>query len=794
MKHIPNALRERDQWIVWQEERRDDKTTKVPYTITGQHAKSNDPRTWSSFDAALKAARTNGYNGVGFAFTDSDGLVGIDLDHCISASGSLLPWAAAIVKEINSYTEYSPSGEGLHIILEGTLPEGGRRKGNVEMYDQLRYFTMTGDLLDDGHTDIQERQDELKALHARIFSKPERKPAPAPAQTSGAALDDGEILQRAMSAKNGAKFARLFAGDHAGYQSQSEADLALCMMLAFWSAGDSSQMDRLFRRSGLYRPKWDNRHYADGRSYGQGTIEKALQRQQEYYEPPTDSDVVTEGELISPEGEGDVSPREEKQIPEPCISIDLPPPIVAKGLKKSETGDAELLATMYRDRIAYDHAEGEWYLWNGNHWELDRTGKIGNLVAYQVAGQYLSAAAELRKTGAADLAGSMAQRAGALRRRNRISNTLNRAESQPNIALTGDEWDSNPWTLGVANGVVDLRTGDHTEGNPKDYIRKASPTPWEGLDAEAPRWEQFLIEIFEGDLETIEFVQRLLGYGITGLAVEHVLPVLWGDGRNGKGTLLETIGAVLGNDLASPTESNTLMTASRGGGGGPQPFLYALRGTRLVWASETNEGQVMNLGLVKRLTGGDTITCRTLHSKPVTFTPSYLIMLITNNKPHVTAEDPAIWDRLRLIPFTQRFVDNPKADNEHPKDKYLSRKLKEEAPGILAWLVRGCLAWQRAGGLHAPDSVMGATEDYRREEDILGRFLTECTIEKPGARTRAMDLYDAYKVWCEANGITPRSNTTFGKKIKRFYLDDARDMHGRYYKDIGLLTDDPIEF
>jgi putative DNA primase/helicase len=164
-------------------------------------------------------------------------------------------------------------------------------------------------------------------------------------------------------------------------------------------------------------------------------------------------------------------------------------------------------------------------------------------------------------------------------------------------------------------------------------------------------------------------------------------------------------------------------------------------------------------------------------------------MLITNNKPHVTAEDPAIWDRLRLIPFTQRFVEKPKRENEHQKDKYLSDKLQKEAPGILAWLVRGCLDWQRTGGLHAPDSVMGATEDYRREEDILGRFLTECTISKKGATTRASELYQAYKTWCERNGITPRSNTTFGKKIKRFYLTADRDMHGIYYKHIGLLED-----
>ena len=136
----------------------------------------------------------------------------------------------------------------------------------------------------------------------------------------------------------------------------------------------------------------------------------------------------------------------------------------------------------------------------------------------------------------------------------------------------------------------------------------------------------------------------------------------------------------------------------------------------------------------------------------------------------------------------ERFVDDPKKDNEHPKDKYLPQKLRDEAPGILAWLVRGCLAWQR-NGLNAPLSVTAATDSYRREEDILGHFLTECTVQKQGATTRAIDLYRAYVAWCDENGITPRSNTVFGKKVKRFYLTVSRTNRGRCYNDIGLLTD-----
>lgn len=795
---IPEYLKSLPQWIVWRTEERNGKLTKVPYSIYGGKARSDDPATWADYNTVIEHYTHNGHDldGIGFVFARDDGIVGIDLDHCTDERGNLLPWAREIVDAINSYTEWSPSGEGLHIILKGKLPGGGRRRGNIEMYDQRRYFTMTGRLLDDSSPAIEERQEELEIIRKRIFSKGRDQERATSAPPRPAGIDDAELLRRAMRATNGEKFARLWVGNTSDYPSQSEADFALCRMLAFWTGGDTAQMDRLFRQSGLYRDKWDTRHYSDGRTYGQGTIENALATTTEFYTPSCDdrgdnataaTKVITAG--VSP----GVSPSEQTKrnkhrIPEPSVET-VPITTMINALKKSETGDAELLAMMYRDRVVFDHTEREWYVWNGAHWQIDRTGNVSNLVAYQIAGQYLHAAGELQKSGAADDAAAMTKRAGSLRRRNSISNVLARAESQPNIALTGEEWDANPWLLGVANGVVDLRDGSFSAGNPRHYIRKAAPTPWLGMDTPAPRWERFLSEIFAGDEDLINFVQRLLGYGITGLAIEHIFPVLWGDGRNGKGTLLETIGAVLGNDLASPTEASTLMMASRGGGGGPQPFVYALRGTRIIWASETNEGQVMNIGLVKRLTGGDTITCRTLHSKPVTFAPTYLILLLTNNKPHVTAEDPAIWDRLRLIPFTERFVADPKADHEHPQDKYLAQTLRTEGPGILAWLVRGCLEWQQTG-LHAPASVTEETDSYRREEDILGQFLSECTVQIDGERVYGSDMYRAYSTWCEENGITPRSNTVFGKKIKRFYLTDARDMHGVYYKDIALRTQD----
>jgi putative DNA primase/helicase len=202
--------------------------------------------------------------------------VGVDLDDCLDEFGEVADWAQEIVRELNSYTEITPSGRGLHIWAKGTLPPGGRKRGPVEMYDQGRFFTVTSDHWDGTPTTIEDRQTALAALHAKVFGKqePQREHPTSPNghEPSGRNLSDNEIIARAMHAKNGDKFARLWAGDTAGYGSESEADLALCSLLAFYTGPDPHRVDHLFRQSGLYRDKWDREVYRDR------TIAEALQR------------------------------------------------------------------------------------------------------------------------------------------------------------------------------------------------------------------------------------------------------------------------------------------------------------------------------------------------------------------------------------------------------------------------------------------------------------------------------------------------------------------------------------
>ncbi len=276
---LPPGLRARPQWVLWRMEQHNSRLTKVPYSTSGCHARTNAPTTWSSFEHALTFYRRNHrrFSGLGYVFSAGDGFCGIDLDECHSE-----PWALDIVGALDSYTERSPSGRGFHVITRAALPPGSRCRGKIQMYESTRYFTMTGDHWPGTPLVVEDRQAEIDALHARIFDLTQFQPARQPirqlarqARQSLPTTSDTDLLTQALGAQNGAKFARLFGGDFSGYPSQSEADLALCNILAFWTDYDALRVDQLFRQSGLYRPKWDERHYADGRTYGQATAAKA---------------------------------------------------------------------------------------------------------------------------------------------------------------------------------------------------------------------------------------------------------------------------------------------------------------------------------------------------------------------------------------------------------------------------------------------------------------------------------------------------------------------------------------
>jgi putative DNA primase/helicase len=465
--------------------------------------------------------------------------------------------------------------------------------------------------------------------------------------------------------------------------------------------------------------------------------------------------------------------------------------ILYDALAKEEDGDAAVFTELFEGQVAYDHAEGQWYLWGGQYWEPDSTNAIINLLRTEVAGQYAQRYTDLIKEDKSDTAKPYGKRAERLHTRRRKEHVLWAAASRPGLALSGDEWDSHPWLLGTPNGVIDLETGEFRSGRPRDWIRTVIPTTWQGLDTPAPRWESFLTEIFDNDQQIVEFAHRLLGYGLTGLTTEHAFPILWGpQGRNGKSTFLETLASTLGPDITMSIPSEELMYSYRGGNTGPQPYIVKMRGKRLIWSSETNPDRRLDGEMVKKLTGGDRIHAHAKYANPIEFSPTHLLLLLTNHKPKIEAQDNAIWDRVHLIPFELRFVDNPIRENERPRDPYLPHKLREEREGILAWLVRGCLAWQDRGRLDPPPQVAMATEEYRGDEDTIGQFIDDYCVVEVDAQVRHMEFYKAYKQWCKDLDLWHSGSRDFGNRIKQLF-PHKKTNRGMTYEGIGLPINAP---
>jgi putative DNA primase/helicase len=285
---IPPELKNLPYWVCWKSKEiiKGEKPTKIPINPnTGEYAKSNDPLTWGTFEDALKFYKSNGkkIDGIGFVVSSDDLFTGIDLDHCRnSKNGEIESWAVEIIKATNSYTEITPSDEGIRIFVKGKVPKG-RKKANIEVYSSGRFFTVTGNHLEGTPTTIESRQPELDSFYRKYFGndKPQQESIPKPSTPTS--LTDQELIGKATHSKNGDKFKKLMEGDFSDYPSWSEADLALCSMVTFWTGDNSAQIDRIFRQSGLMRDKWDEKHGAS--TYGQMTIKKAIEGTTEFYTP-----------------------------------------------------------------------------------------------------------------------------------------------------------------------------------------------------------------------------------------------------------------------------------------------------------------------------------------------------------------------------------------------------------------------------------------------------------------------------------------------------------------------------
>jgi putative DNA primase/helicase len=745
VRSIPRSLKDIRAWVCWRYEPSPSdpaKFTKVPYSVRGGKAESDNPRTWATFKEALEYHLENDWtDGVGVVMTTEDDFVGVDLDHCYNPeTGEVAGWARAIVETIDSYTEITPSGEGLRIFARGSLPATGRKRGNFEIYENGRYLTVTGRHLEGTPLTVELRELEIRRVHRDIWPDTARESSSVRSARRPVDLNDTDLIEKAKTAANGAKFSRLWAGDDSEYGSQSEADLALCCMLAFWTGGDAGRVDALFRSSGLYRKKWDDRHFGDGRTYGQSTVEEALKRTSEYYSPPL------VGTVIGRIGMGEAAEAGEPEKVRVIRAF-------------TDTGNAERMVDQFGDRIRFCHPWGAWLHWDGRRWKRDQTGTVrawGKVVVRSIYAEI--AVAETKDERQAIWKHAVKSESSAAR-----TAMLKWAEVEEGVPIEPEQMDCDPYLLNVLNGTVDLRTGKLRPHDKGDNITKLAPVVFDP-SAECPTFLVFLNRVLP-DLEVRRFLRRMSGYGMTGDTSEQCLAFLYGGGANGKSTFLDTMQELLG-DYAQ-TAAPELLT-SRGGDRHPTE-LADLFGARWVSSIEVDEGKRLAETLVKQMTGGDKMKARFMRTDFFQWSPTHKLILAANHKPEIRGTDYAIWRRIRLIPFD---ITIPESE----RDGDLPAKLRAELSGILNWAVAGCLEWQQQG-LREPETIRQATEEYRQEQDVLGLFLEDRCIVDPQAFVNSGVLFKVYSAWCETSGSAPVTTTAFGRRLaeKGFLSGRGRD-------------------
>jgi putative DNA primase/helicase len=694
---IPGSLQALPRWVLWKLEERTDndgnkKNTKVLYNVrTRFKASSTNPKTWATFAATATAYQAGGWDGLGFVF-NGDREAGIDLDKCRNPeTGEIEPWAQAIIQSADSYTEASVSGTGVHIILEGKLPPKGRRFGPIEMYEVGRFFTISGNRIDDTPAEVNDRAEVLLALHTEIAINYE--------------------LEKLL--KKNTKSDALWKGDQAGYESHSQADLALCSYLARVTR-DEAQIDRLFRRSGLYREKWERQDYRDW------TISKALTSDR--------SPRVT-----SPSSNGTYASAD-------TLTLLAEAPT-------SDAGNAECMELLYGEQFRYCHDRKKWLAWDGNRWKLDGDGAAERAALATIRARR-AAAAPIEEPDRARKAFLWALGSESEGKRTAMLNTARILET---FTTRVDLYDRHPMLAGVPNGVLDLQGGQHRAASRDDYITSILGAAYEPV-ATCPRWDQFLQEVFAGDAELIAFIQRAVGYSLTGDTREQKLFLCFGHGENGKTKFLD----VLSNLLGEYATSAPFDTFDAGRRSEATNDLAALKGKRLVTVIESDEDRRLAEARVKAVTGQDAISCRFLYGEFFTYRPQFKIWMAMNHKPLISGTDNGIWRRIRLIPFTQSFKDRA--------DLTIGEKLLAELPGILNWALAGLQAWQ-AHGLGTAKAIDEATNEYRRESDLVSQWLDECTEPDIDGRMPAGEAIDSYATWCKRNGYRTPTSRALGRRL-----------------------------
>ncbi|MGH0990650.1 phage/plasmid primase, P4 family, partial [Bacillus cereus] len=704
---IPTELKNLPQWVLWRKEERNGKPTKIPYQANGEMAQANNRRTWSTFATAVKFYLEGDYDGIGFVFSRQDNYIGIDIDKCVVA-GKTNTFATEIIDTVDSYTEFSPSEKGIHIIIKGSLPQSvlgtGRKntKHGLEIYSYGRFFTFTGNR--ENSNDVYDRTDELAEVFEQYFadSDIQGRVNLAEFEKDEIKISNDALWEKMFRSKNGDEIRSLYNGSLIN-KDHSASDLSLCNHLAFWTGKSATRMDSMFRETSLIRDKWDVIHFRDtNETYGERTIATAIS---------STSSTILDYKQPFDEFSFDFISEDVAEVVEDKLK---------RKFKLTELGNAERIAYEYGHVIKFVHDIG-WYIWDGKRWRVDTKKEIERITAKVL--RSLSKSEDESEIKWARMC----------ERRNVRMNSIK--DLMPLVPGAREDFDRHKYLLNVANGMVDLQTGQLRPHNRDVYLSKITNVTFDE-QAKCPEWQKFLEQIFQGNQELTDYMQRLIGYSLTGEITEQIMVFLIGGGSNGKSTFINIIKDLMG-DYGRQAKSDTFIKKKETGANND---IARLAGARFVSAIESEDGEQLSETFVKQITGGEPVLARFLRQEFFEFIPEFKVFFTTNHKPVIKGVDEGIWRRIRLIPFNLQL---PK----EKRDKKLPEKLSLEMPGILNWAIEGCLKWQQSG-LNDPAIVRKATGDYKEEMDILGPFMFECCFKRDDVQMEAKQLYETYANWC----------------------------------------------
>lgn len=747
---IPLVLKDEGLWCCWRYEERNGKHTKIPHNPrTGGRAQSNNQQTFGRFSVAQDAYRRGGYDGLGLGVFPP--VAAIDIDNCVTDDGEISAMALDIIEMCHSYTEYSPSGHGVRILL--TVPNGfvydkqeyyiNNQARGLEVYvsgNTQKFVTVTGNVIEaapvaDGTQVLQ----EVCKKYMRRNREKAQKHQPRPVNGCKYPCDD--ILSVGM--ERDPQLANYWRGSFP-MENESERDAALMARLLYWLDGDIDRAIRYFMESPFVAGKDEHhRRKLERDDYLHRTAENVMPERTAHDDRDEYRRRLIQAAPVHVNTDGGLVERLKQMQP-------------AKNYSWDDKGMGNLFADVFRDKCRFNSTAKEWYFYNGSVWAIDAGAMHVARMAKDLADALVIYCTTIQDEREKTDYLKIAVKYGQLRCRETMIK-----DARDRHYISQADLDGNLNLFNCQNGTYNLRTGEFGPHNPNDLLSKISNVIYDPL-AKAPTFEKFVSDVMQDDASKILYLQKIFGYALTGDTELETCWFLYGSTtRNGKSTLVETIAHMMGGSGGYACAMSPQSLAQRQNKDTRQASgdIARLDGCRFLNASEPPKRMLFDVALLKTLLGRDSITARHLYEREFEFVPRFKLVINTNYLPLIQDDTLFSSGRVNVITFDRHF--EPQEQDRGLKDKL---KNPAEISGIFNWCIEG-LKLYRELGADPPASVLNATAEYRQNSDKTGNFISECL--KPSEKNcSAGEVYMRYAKWCEENGYGTESKRNFWDELQ----------------------------